>query len=304
MESRKQQGNGEKKETLKNIRQNDKNVAGFNGSVHGRPLKKQSDSELAERDYRIYVTNKIGRAKRLERNVITAIITAVITLAVILGVGRMIFSVVEITVEGNYYYSASDISEACDVDYGDLILTFDCEKAEQAILKSCPYIETVTVSRKWPGDVVISVSEAKASLYVELYGEYVLLSDSLHVLESTASAGKTVGLIKLILPNVTRAVEGEDLVLSNDGDLEKIREIIANSAILDGSADIVTFDFSDSRNARIICDGDYTVKLGDWKDSKVKLDVAKRILGDSLVLDASGAEIDVSYPKEVTVKPK
>lgn len=266
----------------------------------GRP----SDRELAERDYRIRVTNKIGRARRVSASAVSTIITAAIVVAVLFGVCRMIFSVSTITVTGNSYYSAYALSEACGVDYGDFILFFDTDAAEEKIMRSCPHVGQIEVIRELPGTVKINVSEAKIEYYTELYGDYVLLSDKLRVIDTVSQQSKTEGLISLVLPNVMRALDGESIELGRAGDADKIRDIIAASSAISEVAKIVAFDFSDIHDALVFCEGDYTLKLGEWKDAAVKFAVAEKILSDSLVKDANGAEIDLSYPKQASVKPK
>lgn len=263
-----------------------------------------SQTDLAERDYRLRVTNRIGQARRLSRTAVTAIITSVIVIAVLLGVIRMIFSVSHITVTGNEHYSEFEISEVCGVDYGDFILFFDTDSAEQKIMRACPYVSDVSVERELPSSINIRVVESEPEYYITLYSEYVLLSKTLRVIGSVSEQAEAPSLIKLELTGVTRALEGEALVLSGQGDYEKICDIIEATDILDGENKVVCIDFTDRHNATVLCEGDYLIKLGEWNDAKVKLEVARRVLGDSLVKDANGAEIDVSYPKEASVKPK
>ena len=303
-----------KKETLKNVRphKTKRNIFelddGKGELATSRPLDtrgtRPSAKELAERDYRIRVTNKIGRARRVSASAVSTVITVAIVVAVLFGVCRMIFSVSTISVQGNSYYSAYALSEACGVDYGDFILFFDTDAAEERILRSCPHVGQVQVLRELPGTVKINVSEAKIEYYTELYGDYVLLSDKLRVIDTVSQESKTEGLISLVLPNVTRALDGESIELGREGDADKIRDIIAASRKISEVAKIVSFDFSDIHNALVICEGDYTLKLGEWKDAEVKFAVAEKILSDSLVKDANGAEIDLSYPKQASVKPK
>ena len=88
-----------------------------------------------------------------------------VVLAVVLSM-VIFFRVEYIQVQGNQYYSAEEIEEACGVVSGDNLLILSRSEIAAKIRESLQYVDGVKVTRQLPNTLIVTVAEQKPNYVV------------------------------------------------------------------------------------------------------------------------------------------
>ena len=88
-----------------------------------------------------------------------------VVLAVVLSM-VIFFRVEHIQVQGNQYYSAEEIEEACGVVSGDNLLILSRSEIAAKIRESLQYVDGVKVTRQLPNTLIVTVAEQKPNYVV------------------------------------------------------------------------------------------------------------------------------------------
>lgn len=107
------------------------------------------------------------------------------------------FRVSDIQVEGNTHYTDEEIIRAIDIEEGDNLFFFDRFAALSRVFAKLPYVEEVSVERKLPNKVTITVKESQALAYIVLGDEDWTIDHSCKVL-GKATEDELSGLIPII----------------------------------------------------------------------------------------------------------
>ncbi|MBR2387711.1 MAG: FtsQ-type POTRA domain-containing protein [Clostridia bacterium] len=226
---------------------------------------------------------------------------------------------------GESTYEPIDLAKGSGIELGDRIFRIDTEAAEERLLVSCPYLESVNIKRTLFGKVKFEVECYEPVWYVEVAGDCYVLDRELRVLEETADREGLYerDLIYLTLPHLKNAIVGETVVFGNsDGEIEetqKIMDIILSSAAAEMicTADIdnrydVHFEFdkivifeSEEKFSYSEIDDFFTVNVGGYSKLATKLEyITKAMLKEDLA-GAVGGTVDVSEEGDkVSIRPK
>ncbi len=136
----------------------------------------------------------------------------------------LFFKITDITVEGSKRYTAQQIVDASGVEPDGSVFFLDTSKAQIAIKDALPYVDTVKISRRLPGTVVITVTESVGEAYFAAEGAYWIVDISGRILERADAAPS--GLTELRGFTAVDPREGKKLSL---GAGESVRQ----SALLD-----------------------------------------------------------------------
>ncbi len=212
-----------------------------------------------------------------------------------------VFVITDIEVEGGEIYTEEEIVSSSGITLGTKLFSpwLDLDAAKTSIFESCPYIGEVTFEKSIPGTLKITVTESEALFVSEVYGEYALLSEDLHVLDIRKDCPD--GYIKLILPDVKSAIEGYEIEFVDD--IFEVVSKIAAAASDESICDMITkIDASDRFNISIIYDGRYNLLVGSVTDIELKLRIALEMMEDDVFTDDSRGTIyldDVNKPSIV-----
>jgi cell division protein FtsQ len=157
------------------------------GTSPRRPKKDQRasrDSRARESARAVKTTRdereRRQRAIRVRRALVIGAALAVLALvgwALSAVANAPIFQVREVTVEGNTALSADEVLAAAQVPEDATLLKLS-KSAIVSRVEADPWVEAASVSRKFPGTVVITVEERKAALVVDAGGSSLwLVSD-------------------------------------------------------------------------------------------------------------------------------
>lgn len=222
-------------------------------------------------------------ARRKKIIFVFGIVLFLVMLVVVVFVfSKFFFSVRTITVKCGEIYGEQEILDACGVEKGSILFTVDTDEVSSAIQSSLPFVISASVTRDYPGTLVISVKETKAEFCFEIADQYVIVSKELKVLDLTDSRKaleKRYGkLVTVEMPSLRNAVVGKQLEFEDPRDAEFIPELLY---MLDmcGMRDQI---YSIDARVRFAIELNYldifTVKLGNTSDFESKLLFAKNII--------------------------
>ena len=231
--------------------------------------------------------------KPRRRNSISAPLTFFVVVVAAIFVMSVFFRVSDIEVEGNTHYTDEEIIRAMDIEQGDNLLFFDRFGAVSRAHAKLPYVEEVSIDRKLPNKVIISVEESEALAYLVLGDEKWTMDHGARIL-GKAAEGETASLIAIEGISPGTLMIGE-LMQTSDHD-EALVQYVAD--VLDqiearGYAPSVTrVDFSDPKSVEFSYGGKYTVVLGGPENIERKFGMFVAVLdklkeGDIGIIDVS-----------------
>lgn len=210
---------------------------------------------------------------------VTASFVLLLTLYVLYA---YVFVVDFVEVSGNARYTSEQILSACGINVGDKLydLPVDLDELAERLMKKFPYIEAVDVGRVIPNRVVITVTEDTAEFAAEIYGEYVLLSEGLRVLE-ISDVKPEADFIRLVLPEVKNAVEGECIEFKTDmfNVASTAATAVCSEAMRSGTT---VLDISDRFGIWIGYEDRYKLMIGDINDIELKLTIAFEMMKNEI----------------------
>lgn len=229
----------------------------------------------AKHDTRVYFKARW----RLLTLLVTASFILLLTLYVLYA---YVLVVASVEVTGSERYTSEAIAAASGIAVGDKMydLSVGEDELTTILTKRFPYIGSVELKRVIPDRIVINVTEETAVFVSEIYGEYVMLSKDLRVLEIRDSA-PAEDCIKLILPDVKNAVEGQSIEFRTDvfDVVHKAAQAVSSESMREGTS---VLDMSDRFNIRISYEDRYKLMIGDVNDIELKLTLAFEIMKDEV----------------------
>lgn len=253
-----------------------------------------------------------GKDKVIEVNMTKAIgALCILLMCVLMVIGavrfvRSLMEVSEFEIVGDSPYEREEIISASGIRYEDKLYKIDTQKAIENIKRKCPYIDKVIIESKFPGKVKIDVSSLSAYWYAEIAGDYYALDSELRVLEEVADNTKFINgsVPKLTLPNIKSAVVGQTLIYGdNDAEVRFAEEFISMVMKTTFKSRLTLVDIENRFEIFIQVDGSVNVYMGGTSDTKVKLDAVEKALSDPVIAECVSAEIDVSNPAMISVRP-
>ncbi len=186
---------------------------------------------------------------------------AIILVAVIMGCA-VFFRVDKIEVSGQSRYTAEQIIEAAEVEQGDNLFALDKFKTSKQILTRLPYIDGVSISRRLPDGLMISVTECAPAAAIEAEGAWWILNAGGKFLERTDINGAT-GLAVItgltpIAPMVGTKLEVSEEQAAKLGSLSKLFQALESRSM---TAQTGSFDLTADNVILMGYTNRFTVKL-------------------------------------------
>ncbi len=258
------------------------------------------DTQSSPEAYRLARRRMLTHRGKL--SLLIALLMVVLIAFVALPVYKLIFVVHDVRVDGSTVYSDAEILAASGVSPGDNLYSFSSRTAESNLTLRCPRIRSLDVERAVPDSILFTVAEDTPVFYAEIYGEIWTLSGTLRVLERTdKTAAAEQGLIRLLLPEVQRALCGRVLDFGSERSTMRIREIldsVMKSAI---RSSITCVDLRNLRELHMVSRGVYLLDFGNAEDVMLKLRVAQAVLADPLFDGTIRAELDLTATGSTSV---
>ncbi len=197
-----------------------------------------------------------------------------------------------VTIENENVVSEIAILDAAEIKKGQHLYAINEGKIERAVIAENPYVKSVSVNRKLPSTLQISVEEYNLAYYVEYAEQYYLLTDELLVLEmTTPEKAAAKGAIPLMLPkfkdpsattenpNPPKVLSiGETVVFYTKSDFAWSKTLLNAIENTDFAEKITKIDLSDPFSLKLEVSGQYTILLGNERDFEKKLARVERAL--------------------------
>lgn len=300
------------------------------------PQKRPAVSAQAEQPPRS--RDELRRAQQLrtqkKRRRKKAILYLVLFL-LILGVGAVLtftvfFHISGFEVKGNSRYTAQEIIDASGIAKGENLFLCKTEQAAERITEKLPYVESVSVKRKLPDKLIVTVQEAQLKLAVQQGNSYLIMTGSGKVLEigatqlpegaallkgvevRSASPGKQAGFPPKA-QQTQESAKAEETVKAQQQEsgqsLEKdILDHLLQAAQQTGLSEITQIDLTDTEDIRVTYQGRMELLLGDDEQLAQKIQLGMEVIAreDTGNPEKKGS-INLTIPKKAffseTIEP-
>lgn len=246
-----------------------------------RSLERKSDETTFAKNVAVAAKHSSRVYFKARWRFLTFLVTATFVLLLTIYIlHAYVFVVVSVETVGNVRYTSDEIISVCGISVGDKLydLPVDEDELSERLMKALPYVKSVELNRVIPDRIVIEVTEDSAEFVAEIYGEYVLLSEEMRVLEISDDE-PTGDYIKLVLPDVKNAVEGEYIEFKDDMfDVAKTAAAAVCSDVMKEGTSVL--DISDRFGIWVAYENRYKLMLGDVNDIELKLAIAFEIMKD------------------------
>jgi cell division protein FtsQ len=214
----------------------------------------------------------------------------IIVLVLTAGVGvalstSVFFNVETIVVTGEaQQYTVTEIVKAADVCSGDNLIKLDTDKVAKNIYDNLIYIETVTVEKKFPDELVIDVQKCRESYNIVFDNGILLASATGKIISNSVEAADDLPVFYGYLPAVL--TPGEKLS-SQDEQKDKIFYLFTEIMSRELSSPITSVDMTDKYDIRVCFDDRIIFDLGNWNELEYKITLAETVI-DRLGIDKTG----------------
>lgn len=186
---------------------------------------------------------------------------ALILAAIFLGC-VVFFRVDTVTVSGNSRYTTEQIIDAAEVRQGDNLFALDKFKVSKQILTRLPYIASVSIARRLPDGLDITVTECVGVAAIQGEGSWWVINSGGKFVERTDAAGGTA------LPPITGITPVAPIVGTRlEVDKEQEIKLDALTAILKAmdargmTAQAQSYDLTAANQVLVGYAGRFTLKL-------------------------------------------
>lgn len=165
---------------------------------------------------------QIERKKKKIKRIIKFITLLLLVIAgVVFALVSPIFNITEIQVSNNNQIPTETVVSLSQLQVGQNLFRFNKNKVEKEI-KTNPYIQSVSVKRKLPNKIEITVEEREKNYNVEFLNGYAYINNQGYILEISEQK-LDLPVIQGISTEAEKIVEGNRL---NKEDLEKLEVVI------------------------------------------------------------------------------
>jgi len=205
-----------------------------------------------------------------------------------------------IHVEGLTRYAEEEILITSGLSSANKLFGVDKEYVKQTLTEFYPYIRSVRLSYAFPMGYNMEITEEVPVYYTRIADDYFALSAELKVLEKATVSRRfeECGLQQITLGGIQSAMLGETLKYGGDY-LNRVLKDIGDSVIADQITDVV---LRDRYHLSVICDGVYTLYLGDIEAIDAKLRLASAMMQEADLPAGYRAILDVSDLKKTSIR--
>lgn len=158
-------------------------------------MKKQNNKYIAQAQ----------KKRRRKRIIISSIVLAIGF--IVFALKSQYFVVSKVAILGNPVISGEDIKDKTEYLIGKKIFFIDKSDIRK-VVKQNPYVDDIEISRKYPRQVNIKISEKQGIYYCEDNGIYIVMDKTLNILENTDNIDNR-NLVRLYGLNLESTQPGE-----------------------------------------------------------------------------------------------
>ena len=185
-----------------------------------------------------------------------------------------------VKIEGNTISSEEQITSSANLKSGAHMYSINKDNISAAILKANPYVNSVTIRRKLPSTLVITVTEDKPAFYTSSGSGFLILSKELRVLGTADSAYElsSSGIIPVVLPPIAKAETGKKLEFETSKGYAFNTELIRIFTESEMAEGITSIDLSSKFDVSAVYKSKYTIVFGTYTDLEKKLKFCKKTI--------------------------
>lgn len=199
---------------------------------------------------------------------------------IVAGIGillsvTLLFNIETITVNGDVDYKKDDIVRVSGIGQGDNLVRLDSNEAEQKILSSMIYIETVEIDKQYPSSLVINVTKCTETAYVECESGYLVISEKGKILDVVEETSKSMMIVKGF--EVVSEDKGSFIQSADEQKNEIIYDFLEQNSEEDVH-EISIVDMTDKYEIEINYENRITFDMGNSTEIPYKLNLAESVL--------------------------
>lgn len=283
----------EQNENKKKIKEREKRIK-------QRKTEQQKDQFDFDTETVIGMTNKNNQKKKQEKQkrmtkkqaqilkkkkkikTIIKLITLILLIigGVVFALVSPIFNINEINVINNEQISTDTIISLSQLQIGQNLFRFNKNKVEKEI-KTNPYIESVSIKRKIPNKVEITIEERKKNYNVEFLNGYAYINNQGYILEISEQK-LDLPVIQGISTEADQIIEGNRLNTQDLSKLETVIQIMNICKDYELDTKISTIDITDKSDYILYMEEEKkTIHLGDESNLSNKMLYVPAILEEN-----------------------
>ena len=217
--------------------------------------------------------------------ILTVIVITVLSLTVF-------FNIDKFEVAGNSHYSADEIIAASGMSKGQNMFRLNKFKIIDGLGKSLPYLSDVSIRRKLPATMQITVTESKPFGYILSSDRYYIINEHLKVLEITSEQPE--GIPEIIGAALTDTEVGD--TVKDENNVEQTLLSLTESMTENfGSENVTSISVENSYEIAFTYENRVSVLVGTIEKIDEKLKLARYVIDENA--SKENAEIDVTNGK-------
>lgn len=225
---------------------------------------------------RVKVNRRRRRSNLNSYYALAVIFAAVIVLILCMTV---FFNVKTVNIQGVNLYTNEQILAVGGVNSGVNLIRTDTKTVETRLKNTLVYIDDVQVSRKYPSELEIKVTEAVKAAQIEKDGKYYILSESGRILEADVPLDESLMMIKGF---ELKSLDPGSTLESKDAFKTKILDQLISEIKKLDFEDINEIDLTDRTDIKMTYDNRIDIRLGSSVDIDYKLTYIKAVIDKSL----------------------
>jgi len=249
-------------------------------------------------------TGRRPAKRRRTPGILYAILSTAVVVAVIVASVTVFFEIKSVEVAGDTRYGAEDIKATSGITVGDNMFMINKFAAIRQMEEAYPYLDTVTIRRRLPDTIVISVEETEPVAAVAQADKLWLINDEGKLLEEVPAGSESArGLLVVKGLALVEPMAGNTMETDEKDQLKPLFDILhmaGNGDILNQMGEL---DLSKLYDIRFTYGDRFSVILGtvDGMEKKFKffdLVLDELTKDDRGVIDLSNAEKEVRFIPE------
>lgn len=305
-ENKRKSSNASEKEIEQNKRKKVKNAdKSISLPKQKNTEKRKSPKEEIQgsRNDRIKDSQQERKKNHKRNNNLIISMVFIVAIAVIGIFAAFALKVNVIEVSGSDRYSDASVLLAAGLDTSDSMLLLNAKSLENKLETLLPFIEKAQIKRVWPDKISVVLTDAVPSLAVDSGEGYVLMNNSLKVLDDDAvTVGSDTAILKGV--KISSAIPGKTVELTDDISTDDFSSL-ANALTESGIKGITEYDLSVISDISVILDHRIEVKFGTLAGAAEKFRFGKEVIDKTVASDSRHSMIvDLTADGKAYVRDK
>lgn len=243
-------------------------------------MKDIEKTNLSDEQYRIINGEKVivsRRKRRRNMSLYYFIVVVFVIMALIFLSLTVFFNIKKVEITGTDLYTDEQIIQIAGITDSDNLFRIDTSQIKTDILNSFPYLEDITIQRKFPSTLKLTAVQAVPMANIQNEDStFCVISTTSRIIE-TGVLEKKEGLVTV----VGMDLEVKDLGKSYE-DKDSMKTTILSQILSEintlGMTKMNTIDLKDRKNIKMTYDGRLDIELGSSVDLAFKIKYVNAVI--------------------------